>query len=159
MVTGEATIAQGVSLGMKRSGAVYKAVSAVLLLSVLGGCAVFTPATPEEIVTKRANERWAARIKGDYPAAYQYNTAGYRQTISIEKFPAKIGAANAWVQSGEVFKVKCATADKCDVQIKMIAVLPVPTRGRGGNGPATTEMYTDETWILEEGQWRIFEKI
>ncbi|MBF5004016.1 hypothetical protein [Diaphorobacter caeni] len=124
-------------------------------VALLAGCASFGGGSPEAAVKARANARWAALIKGDQNAAYQYNTPGFRATVPPEKFVERRGK-DVRVLEGEAVKVTCPTADKCDVQIRLAATAAAMFRQ---NFPKQVVTYIDETWLLEDGQWWIFEKL
>ena len=124
-------------------------------VAVLSGCASLGGMNPEESVKTRANARWAALIKGDQKAAYQYNTPAFRATVTPEKFVERRGK-DVRVLEGDVTKVTCSSSDKCVAQIRLAATAAAMFRQ---NFPKQVVTYIDETWLLEDGQWWIFEKL
>jgi len=132
-----------------------KLIAAGAALALLAGCATMGGGTPEEVVEKRANARWAAWVKRDFTEAYKYNTPGYRGTVPYEKFVTLRGK-DVRILKGEVNKVTCPTVDKCDAQIKLTATAAIMMRQQF---PKEIVTYVDETWVLEDGQWWLFEKI
>ncbi len=132
-----------------------KVMGACLALTAVTGCATMGSSSPEEAVKTRANARWAALIKGDQKAAYQYNTPAYRAAVTPEKFLETRGK-DVRVLGGEAVKVTCSAADKCDAQIRLTATAAAMLRQ---NFPKQVVTYIDETWLLEDGQWWIFEKL
>ena len=126
-----------------------------VVLATLGGCATLGAGSPEEVVTKRANARWAAWVKRDFAEAYKYNTPGYRGTVSYDKFVTLRGK-DVRILAAEVNKVTCPTADRCDAQIKMTATAAIMMRHKF---PKEIVTYVEETWVLEDGQWWHFERI
>ena len=119
---------------------------AALGMLALSGCAALAPATPEQIVEKRAAEYWKARIAGNYQSAYALSTPSYRQVHSAEQFKMQFGAG-VNVQAADVMKVTCE-AVKCTAQLK-ISVNPVLLRMNTG----TISTHVEEIWLLEDGQW------
>ncbi len=146
----------GKSIG-KRLQVVGSSKLAVLgvALAILGGCASMGAGTKEDVVTQRANERWAALIKGDINAAYVYNTPGYRANVSTQKYIEQRGK-DVRVLKGEVLKVTCETDDKCVAQVRLTATAPFLLTQKK---PSQIVTHVDETWLLENGQWWIFERI
>lgn len=146
---------QALPLQQGRRARFAKLITAGAALALLAGCATLGGGTPEEVVEKRANARWAAWVKRDFTEAYKYNTPGYRGTVPYEKFVTLRGK-DVRILKGEVNKVTCPTADKCDAQIKLTATAAIMMRQQF---PKEIVTYVDETWVLEDGQWWLFEKI
>ncbi|QNP49959.1 hypothetical protein [Diaphorobacter aerolatus] len=138
-----------------RPMATFKIAVSGVALAVLAGCASMGGGSPEDAVKARANARWAALIKGDQNAAYQYNTPSFRASVTPEKYKEQRGK-DVRVLEGDVVKVTCPTKDKCDAQIRLAATAAIMFRQ---NFPKQIVTYIDETWLLEDGQWWIFEKI
>ncbi|WP_353235165.1 hypothetical protein [Diaphorobacter ruginosibacter] len=138
-----------------RRAAAVKMVLAGAALAFLAGCATFGAGTPEEAVTKRADERWAAWVKRDYAKAYEYNTPGYRGTVPYEKFVTMRGK-DVRILSGKVNKVTCSSADRCEAKIELKARSALMMRQ---SFPKEIVTFIDETWVFEDGQWWLFERI
>lgn len=128
------------------------ATSLAATVVALSGCAAFTPDTPEQAVEKRAVGYWKARIAGDYEKAYALATPAYRNVKSADKFRSQFGAG-ANVLKAEVFKVTCEP-QKCTARMKL-TVKPVVIRLKLD----TIDMYLDEIWLLEDGQWWIHQDL
>ncbi len=127
---------------------------AVLPLAIaLGACATVSSAPPEDTVRQRGNERWKALVAADFGKAYSYNTPSFRSVVSQEVYRGRIGGAVVWV-GAELVEVKCPEAAKCLAKVR-IDFKPV-MRGAQGDKLST---YGDETWLLEDGQWWIFESL
>lgn len=124
----------------------------VLAAATLAGCATFAPATPEQIVEKRATEYWKARVEGQVDKAYALSTPSYRKVRSEAQFKMQFGAGAA-VKSADVANVTCA-AEKCTVKVKL-GVQPALLRLNIG----TVETYLDEIWLLEDGQWWHYQEL
>ena len=138
-----------------RWATVAKMISVSAAVAVLAGCATLGGGSPEEAVTKRANERWTAWTKRDYPEAYKYNTPGYRASVPYEKY-VKLRGKDVRVLKGEVHNVTCERPDKCDVRIELTATSALMSRY---SFPKHIVTYVDEIWLMEDGQWWIFERI
>lgn len=130
-------------LRVKCRGLALAAASIVSLVTV--GCATME-STPEQAVTKRANDYWAARASGDYAKAYQLLTPSYRKLRTQEQFRSQFGSGAA-IKGGEVYKAECEP-EKCTVRIKITAS-PALMNVKVG----TISTFVDETWLLEDGRW------
>lgn len=113
----------------------------------LSGCAAFKPATPEEIVGRRAVERWQAIIKGDAATAYGYLSPAGRALISQDQWRGSFGAATSW-QKVELDTVRCETSEKCIASVK-VTHQPLLLRNKLGS----IESNVQETWLSDGGQW------
>jgi hypothetical protein len=109
--------------------------------------------TPEEQVRQRAGERWQALVGGDFNRAYSYNTADFRALVTPAVYRGRTGSAVTWVGS-EVVNVKCPEPTKCTALVRIDF-----TSLKGGQSGNKMNIHTDETWLLENGQWWIFESI
>lgn len=119
----------------------------VFLVGLLSACASAPPATPEEQIRQRAQERWQALIKGDFERAYTYLSPASRAVVPYERYRGSIGGAVVW-KGAEVVDVRCETLEKCIAKVKVLTE-PVIFRQRFG----TIETHLDETWLLDKGQW------
>ncbi len=117
----------------------------------LAGCAALAPSTPEQIVKKRAAQYWQARIAGKYEQAYQLSTPSYRKLKTAEQFRMQFGAGVS-VQAAEVASVVCEP-QKCTAKMKISATPSLPGLKLG-----TIPLYMDEVWLLEDGQWWIYQE-
>ncbi len=122
----------------------------VLLTLALGACAVFSGG-PDAQVQARATERWQALRAGQFEQAYAYNTAAFKTMISADAYRSRFGSAVKWLDSA-VTAVNCPAPDKCQVKLR-IDFEPVQTPG------GRVSHHTEETWLLEEGQWYVFQPV
>ena len=134
--------------GRMRRAAVWVAIGTSLLLA---SCASLNNKPPEEQVRQRAAQRWQALVAGDFNRAYSYNTPGYRAVITPESFRGRIGSSGSWV-GAEVMAMNCPEAVKCIARVR-IDFKPFMGRRYGDN----ISTYADETWLLEDGQWWLFQ--
>lgn len=121
--------------------------AAALALS-LSACATFGGGTPEEIVAKRSQAYWDARIKGDVAKTRSFTNEAFRKTVDEKKFARN--HMGTFVQSAAVHSVKCEP-EKCDVRLNLKASPPIPGVKMG---TITTE--GAQTWLLEDGQWNLY---
>jgi len=125
---------------------------ASLLSIALAGCANLQT-KPEEAVAQRANTRWQALVKGDMDAAYKFSSPGFRAVIDVTGFKGRTGIAGKWLDA-QVHKVDCDLPTRCRVVLRLEFITLIPGKSR-----AKMDTSIDETWLLEEGQWWIFQKI
>lgn len=118
----------------------------------LSGCAALAPATPEKAVEKRAMDYWKARIAGQYDSAYALVTPAYRNVKTSQQFRAQFGEG-ATVLGAEVFNVACEP-QKCNARMKL-TVKPAVVQLKLD----TINVYLDEIWLLEDGQWWIHQDL
>jgi hypothetical protein len=127
-------------------------VGLVMVGALIAGCASLN-VKPEDAVTQRATERWQALVKGQILKAYEYNTPGYKALVTPEGFIGRTGIAGRWL-GAEVVRVECAQPTSCKVVIRLDYQALF-------SGRTTDKLSThiDETWLLEDGQWWIFQKV
>ena len=120
--------------------------------ALLSGCASFQT-KPEDAVTQRANQRWQALINADMAKAYTYSTPGFRAMVDIEGFKGRTGIAGRW-HAAQAVNVTCDTPERCKAVIKLEFSTLIP-----GFSKDRITTHIDETWLLEDGQWWIFQKV
>ncbi|PWW43742.1 hypothetical protein DFR36_10994 [Melaminivora alkalimesophila] len=132
-----------------------RALLASVAAALLAGCAAVGPASssPEETVQDRANARWAALLKGDSAKAYGYLTPGYRAVHDEATYRKRRGSAVKWT-GAEVVDVRCPEATKCLAKVRIEAK---PFLGRKFGDTIVT--HVEETWLLEDGRWWLFERL
>ena len=121
--------------------------AAALALS-LSACATFGGGTPEEIVAKRSQAYWDARIKGDVAKTRSFANEAFRKTVDEKKFARN--NMGTFVQSVEVSSVTCEP-EKCEVRLNLKASPPIP-----GVKMGTITTGSAQTWLLEDGQWNLY---
>ena len=124
---------------------------AVAAATLLSACATMG-GKPEDVVAQRAQTYWDARIKGDAATAYALLSPGYRKLHTQKDF-AKEYAATSAVEA-QVKDVVC-TADKCTVNTRLVAILPM-MGGISTQNPVKIDTYSESTWLLEDGKWGLF---
>lgn len=119
----------------------------------LSACASLGGNDSEMQVRQRATERWQALVAGEFTRAYGYNTPSYRAVISADEFRNRNGGA-VKREGSEVVAVKCPEATRC------LATIRIDFRPLfGGRFGDKINTHIDETWLLEDGQWWVFQSI
>lgn len=127
--------------------------SAVLAaVAVSAGCASLS-AKPEDIVQKRAQQRWDAMRADKFADAYPLVAPSYRKVKDLPSWRASYGPAGGWVDA-KVVGVSCESDVKCTavVNVSVINITPI----RAGN---TIRTAVDETWVREDGAWYFLEPL
>jgi hypothetical protein len=122
------------------------------VLALLAGCASQPPATPQDIVRARAQERIDLVHNKDYDKAYGYLLPSYRKLNDAGTWGRRFGNGAKWVDP-KVASAKCTETDRCQVGIELGVI--VVARGFSASKPIQTTMY--ETWLLEDGQWWFYQ--
>lgn len=119
----------------------------------LAACSTLTPASPEDQVRLRATERWKHMVAKDFDKAYGYSTQAFRGVVPEKDYRGRFGAAVVWV-GAEVVRVNCPEPAKCTAVVKLDYIT---IANRKANDPYS--VHFDETWLLEDGQWWIFQNL
>jgi hypothetical protein len=123
-----------------------------LMCLAVVGCASLQPA-PEETVRKLATQRWQALLAGKFDQAYEFATPAFRKLRTADFYRTNRSAVPVKWVSAEVLRVDCEP-QRCAVKIKLITRPIMP-----GFNKLNLETGLDEVWILEDGQWWMFEKL
>lgn len=125
-------------------------------VGVVAGCAISPHIVSEDkienVVAKRASERWSHVIKGDYIKAYDYFVSSLKVVKTPEAFVGSFGRGLR-LESADFVSVSCSEIDRCIARYRIGAVVPV----RGFSNQVVYREI-DEVWLLESGQWGYFEK-
>lgn len=138
---------------MTSSTALRRSISVALLgVSLLAatGCAMLTPKTPEQQVSARATDYWNARRTGNFEKAYTYSTPAYRKTKSAKDYKQQFGGG-ADINNVGVHSVVCEP-QRCEIRMRL-SVTPALV----GLKMAAIDTYLNEVWLLEDGQWWLFQ--
>ena len=128
-----------------------RALSVVPAAALLSACATMG-GKPEDVVAKRAQAYWEARIKGDTAAAYALLSPGYRKLHTEKDFVREYPGTSA--VEAEVKKVQC-TENRCSVTTRL-GVAPVLPGMLSQGKPLKIDSYSDSIWLLEDGKWSMF---
>ena len=118
---------------------------AVLLLS---GCAG-TPASRDEIVRERAEQRWEAIFAKDYARAYEFYSPGYRTKYTATDLEIAIRLQKVRWTSASYSGQECEEKT-CKVRFTLNYRVAAPVPG--------VDVYDgfnsiEEQWILTNGKW------
>ncbi len=129
---------------------------ATLGVAVLPGCATRPPefseawqAAQRAPLTKRAEARWAALIKGDADAAYAFTTPDYRTVVSAQQHRGKYGRLAAW-RMARVAGVSYDGPAVAAVSVEVTHRISLP--GSAGES-VETQTRISEKWIYKNGDW------
>jgi hypothetical protein len=127
--------------------------SAAALTASLAGCAAVPDnRPPEEVVRQRASERAEAFVKGDLDRSYSLLAPSYRKLRDADAYKRGFGNSARW-EKAEVKNVTCEP-QRCKVAISA-SVKPL-IRARFGD---TITVQFEETWLLEEGNWWLYQAL
>jgi hypothetical protein len=112
---------------------------AVIAALGMSSCAMLQD-RPEEVVARKAQERWDDLVRGDFKAAYQFLSPGSRGLQSEGDYVK--GLQRDFWKSAQVKNVSCAGA-RCDVEI----AIEYEFRG------ARVKTPLHEKWIREGSEW------
>ncbi|MFZ4480705.1 MAG: hypothetical protein ACOYNZ_12520 [Rhodoferax sp.] len=127
--------------------------AALCVSLALAACASLDSRPPEERVRQRVAERWQAMAAGDMSRAYSYTPPSFRELVSFDVYRQRFGIGGSWV-GGEAVSVNCADTAKCTARVRVDFK---PLLVKGFDDKIST--HTDETWLLEGGQWWLFQTI
>jgi hypothetical protein len=125
--------------------------SGALLTLALAGCAATSAGrSPEEVVRTRATERAEAFVKGDFERSYSLTAPSYRKLRDLDAYKRGFGPGARW-EKAEVKGVTCEP-ERCKVAMS-VSVKPL-IRGKFGD---TITVGFEETWLLEDGNWWLYQ--
>jgi len=129
-----------------------KVVMTLIVGAVLAGCAVAPAQTDEEQVGKLAQGWLNALLDKDLAAAYQYTTPGFKESVTLGQYHARVGGAAVWTKA-EVTDVLCKMSEKCIVKALVTYKL---TRF----GVAENTRLSEYIWIKgDDGTWAMFNEL
>ena len=128
---------------------------ALIAIAMFSGCQT-SPTRPadssnsdENIVMKRAVQRWNYLIEHKAEKAYEFLTPGYRKTKPLAQYVGeKSSTALRWKRAN-ASKAKCEE-DVCDVWISVDYEVNLPNTG---GRPITTFAPIQEKWVKVGRQW------
>lgn len=120
-----------------------------------GGQQIQQPASPligvadEAHLKERVLARWQALIKGDFEAAYQFETPAYRAIYTPDQFRYQFGNQTLW-RMANVVNIHYDNSIVARVQVEVAYRYAQP-----GMGQAMRDMtqQVNEIWLRKEGEW------
>ena len=131
----------------------FRAAAAAATALLLAGCASMSAQTVsrEDAVKQRSDAFWQARARDDAQAAYAFTSPAYRKLYDVEKFKIDY-AGKSMARERSVRSVTCQDDTQvCTVKVSMRARFPFL-------GNVDTEVFVEEYWLYDEGQWWVFKK-
>lgn len=120
----------------------------VVAALLLAACGAGQPeASPEQRVTDRAEQRWAALIDGDFTGAYAFLSPGYRANITQRQYMGRFGGAVAW-REATVAGVECDAQNACTAVITLRYLASVP-----GGEEYEGRRDLSERWVRSDEEW------
>ncbi len=127
--------------------------SLLFLLLLAAGVAwaadeVAAPVDREPVVKQRAVERWAALIKRDYAAAYQFENPAYRAANTLQQFSEEFGEDVVW----EKVEADQVLFEGDDVALVYLKMRYQAAKHVAEWAPVISTSLT-EKWIFSDRQW------
>jgi hypothetical protein len=115
------------------------------------GCATkgASEASPESVVSERAQQRWTALLAGDVERAYAFLSPGERSALSLVDYSVQVQRSRVRWVAAEVRSVACE-AMSCSVEVGVQSTVVSPMRG-----VKTFDLrsFVTENWIWSNGEW------
>jgi len=105
-------------------------------------------ANREQVVKQRATERWAALIKRDYAAAYQFEAPAFRAAYTLQQYQEGFGEDVVW-EKVEVDRMLFEGDDVTLVYLKM----QYRAAKHVAEWAPSMPTYLTEKWIRSDNQW------
>ena len=121
----------------------------VLVSLIISACAALIGQKPEDAVSQRVYDRWAALIDGRMETAYTFETPEYQELNSFVNFRKKFKGVGAW-QKAEIENIECKQ-ENCSVDVRIyVRIKP----GLGFDYVETNGQAT-EKWLQHSssGKW------
>jgi hypothetical protein len=102
----------------------------------------------QQQIKERAQARWAALIKGNWRAAYEFEAPGYRKVTSFEKYRGQFSGTVQW-HSAKVTKVTIESGGQAAKVLLILDYTAIDPLGR----PLQTRSGLNERWVHSDGDW------
>lgn len=126
-----------------------KPLALLCTVTLLSACAVNMTVSKEELIEKRAAERWETLLGGDLAGAYEYLSPGYRSSVSSLQYQRSILLQKVKWSDAKVVGSNCAELT-CSVNVSVdytvFGALP------GVKSFTSTQIIT-ESWVYTDKQW------
>lgn len=119
-----------------------------VVLALLTGCASMAP--KPQTLEQRVAAKWDLLVAGEYAAAYQYYSPGYRSVNSEELFLRAMSSRTIPWLGAKVENVGPCEPETCKARIALD--YKVQPRVPGAKPFESTKM-VHENWILQKDQW------
>lgn len=112
--------------------------------------AVVVNAADEALLKERVLARWQALIKGDFEAAYQFETPAYRAIYAPLQFKYQFGNQVMW-RAANVISVRYADPEVAKVRVEVL--YRYAEAEKADSNVLNTTSQVDESWFRKEGNW------
>ncbi len=121
---------------------------ALVVLVALAGCAS-TPEVPQTL-DERIQNKWDLLVAGDYIAAYEYYSPGYRSVTSLDRFLQAMSSRSIPWLGARLRDTGPCEPETCSARVELdYRVIPrVP-----GGKPFESTKIIHESWIRQNNQW------
>jgi hypothetical protein len=121
------------------------------VVMTLSACALDPAArarADEEVVSKRAMERWNLLIEGRLESAYNYLSSGYKAVTPYSHYQKTVKGQGLW-KAATVENVQCE-AESCEVKVKLELEIHYPLM----KNAVHTDSVVIERWVKSQnGVW------
>jgi hypothetical protein len=100
------------------------------------------------MLSARVLERWNALIKGDFDAAYLFESPAYRNIYSVKQYGGRYGKAIKW-KAASIDKIKFGEQDTAVVAVNITYSVFLPATGT----VETATRWLEEKWLRRDGKW------
>jgi hypothetical protein len=143
-LTGSAVWAQGVMLGPGPSPDSGPGVQTSPQRSAVG-----VADAEEAQLRARVLARWEALIKGDFEAAYQFETPAYRAIYTLSQFRTQFGNQTRWIMA-DIKEIRYDDSNVAKIRVEVAYRYAEPAK----NGEVVDMTHeVDEIWLRKEEQW------
>lgn len=124
-----------------------KYMTAALMLLALTGCAAGP--TKKSSIEDRVHEYWQLMLAGDYLAAYEYMSPGYRSSVNSNRFQRTMLLKKVKWDDAEYIEGNCTDITcKVSISLKYTVFSAVP-----GVKSFNGSQKIIETWVQADGIW------
>jgi hypothetical protein len=127
----------------------FSAMLAAATVVLAAGCSQEPPPPPEEIVAERAQARWDALLEGDYEAAWDYYSPGFRDRVSVTELASELGGRPFRYEGAEIRRVACED-QRCEVRVAVEFEIPSAPNHLSG---FRSRQGIEEIWLFIDDQW------
>ena len=103
----------------------------------------------DEVIAGRAQAHWDALLAGDYEAAYEFLSPGYRSAFTVADYRAEFQSRRVAYTSAQYQSHECEK-DVCTVKVKLGYRVQRPAPGLK---EWESRSFVEESWIRSDGEW------
>jgi hypothetical protein len=108
----------------------------------------------EQALEERVNARWAALMKHDFAAAYEFQTPAYREVYTVTTFTQQFGTWANWTKATVAKIIMQPSLEEsnlltAEVVVNIHYIVPFPSM----DDPTPASTSVNERWLRKEGEW------